>query len=843
MTEANLLSEWSRLLMESLADAGLTDVVLSPGSRSTPFMIAAAENPRLRCHDSIDERAAAFFALGQARVTGRPSLLICTSGSAGAHYFPAVVEAATAFLPLVVLTADRPFELQDCAAPQTIDQVKLFGGFARHFVDLGLPDGSPGSLRALRRIAAQAVHRALAPTPGPVHLNGRARKPLEPMPLKTDEERALKARVDVLLKEPLTTAYAPVVAPDPRGIERAAELIAAKPHGLIVCGPAGMSQAHAREAVFALAQSTGYPVLAEASSQLRFTDVPEGVVLVDAFDALYRAQAFRDAHPTELVLQLGAPPVSSGWERYSGTNKGAERIVIAPYGWNDPTNAATVLIDSDVGEGVRALNAKLGTGLRRGAWAARFTEANGRAWAAVDHELATAQGMTEGEIARTVIGTVPRGSMIELGNSLAIREVDTFAERHATDVKVMCQRGANGIDGLLAAAAGASRSSGEPITVLIGDVSFMHDLTSLSLATGLSASLVFVVIQNYGGRIFETLPIGKTPSVTPALMSHVTTPHRVELEHAAKLFGHGYAKVTSTEALRSAIQRAHAQKGCTVIEAIVPEHGAVEQHDRLFAAVSARLADLRPVVASSKAPIVALHGFTGRGLDWQKATEALGDREVIAPDLLGHSRHPAQAASFLEEVERIAQLLRARKVEKAHLVGYSLGGRIGLGLLTRHPELFAQATLVGVNPGLEIDSEREERRRADEKWAAMIERDGVAAFAEAWQAQPLFASQAQLPKDVLEAQRARRLSHSSRGLAQAMRVLGLAEMPNFWPALSKIEIPVELVVGERDEKFTALAEKMARVVPRASVRVIGGAGHNVLLERPDQVAKLLQGKA
>ncbi|HRI55183.1 MAG TPA: 2-succinyl-5-enolpyruvyl-6-hydroxy-3-cyclohexene-1-carboxylic-acid synthase, partial [Pseudomonadota bacterium] len=238
MSEANLLAEWARLLLGSLAAAGVREVVVSPGARSTPFVCAAHAEPQLRCWDVIDERAAAFFALGQARVTGRPSLLICTSGTAGAHYLPAVIEAGAAHLPLLVLTADRPFELQDCGAPQTIDQIKLLGGHARRFFELGMPDPSDLSLRALRRLAAQAVLTTTWPTPGAVHLNARARKPLEPQSVHTSDEVALRARVDELLQAPLLRAYPPRAVPAPAGVAAAAQLCRSARRGLIICGPA-----------------------------------------------------------------------------------------------------------------------------------------------------------------------------------------------------------------------------------------------------------------------------------------------------------------------------------------------------------------------------------------------------------------------------------------------------------------------------------------------------------------------------------------------------------------------------------------------------------------------------
>ncbi|RMH22798.1 MAG: 2-succinyl-5-enolpyruvyl-6-hydroxy-3-cyclohexene-1-carboxylate synthase, partial [Acidobacteria bacterium] len=216
---ANLQAVWARLLIHSLVDAGVREAVISPGSRSTPFVLAACAHPGLRCHDVIDERAAAFFALGQGRASGRPSLLICTSGTAGAHYLPAVIEAEMARVPLLVLTADRPLELTRGGANQTIDQLKLFGDHARAFFELGLADADPAALRALRRTAAQAVFRCREPVPGAVHLNARARKPLEPVAEEDGPRRALARRAEAaaaaLLAEPIVRPFAAPRPPPP----------------------------------------------------------------------------------------------------------------------------------------------------------------------------------------------------------------------------------------------------------------------------------------------------------------------------------------------------------------------------------------------------------------------------------------------------------------------------------------------------------------------------------------------------------------------------------------------------------------------------------------------------
>src|SRR4051812_30405975 len=229
-----LLTEWSRLLLGTLTRAGVEHVVLSPGSRSTPFAWAALNEPGLTCHSIWDERVAAFFALGQARVSGRPSLLLCTSGTAAANYYPAVIEASLAQVPLLILTADRPFELQHSAAPQAIDQIKLFGDSARAFFELGAPDESPSALAGIVRSVAHAVHAARGVRPGPVHLNARARKPLEPVTASGPGTSELAAQVDALLDHGPTLALGATLHGDVTRLARACTDTA---RGVILVGP------------------------------------------------------------------------------------------------------------------------------------------------------------------------------------------------------------------------------------------------------------------------------------------------------------------------------------------------------------------------------------------------------------------------------------------------------------------------------------------------------------------------------------------------------------------------------------------------------------------------------
>ena len=581
----DLQTTWASLLLRSFADAGVTELVLSPGSRSTPFVLAALREPRLRCTDAIDERTAAFFALGQAKATGRPTLLLCTSGSAAAHYFPAVIEAAYSHTPLLILTADRPFELQGSGAPQTIDQTRLFGTHARGFVELGSPDGSELALRALRRQVAQAVALSSWPLAGAVHLNARARKPLEPHPAASEvapaQDRAAAATAEELGRSALPRIHLPRELPSREGISRLANAIRRARRGLIFCGPAPVHRHASQRAWLPLAARLGFPLLAEGPSQLRFLKgmkLPEGLVLCDGFGAFLGAEALLDpAASPDLILQLGGTPTSSAWERYLGAHRGCERWIIASRGWNDPLSSASDALVCEPGEAASAVTEELGDHAPQAGegmkWTALFAAANRSAWRSIDAALAPGSeaGMSEPAAVRAAVRSIPDHGILAVGNSLPVRELDAFCRWDSAACRVWSQRGANGIDGLVSGAAGVS-STGETVTLLLGDVSLLHDLGGLAL-TRYAGSLTLIVLQNRGGRIFEELPIARAPEFEGAA-AHFTTPHTLELGPAAALYGLSYRKVESLTDLETALSPETPRP--LLIEAVVPPRSVLE---------------------------------------------------------------------------------------------------------------------------------------------------------------------------------------------------------------------------------------------------------------------------
>lgn len=600
----NTLTEWSRLLVGALYASGVRELVVSPGSRSTPFLAAALSHGALKCYSLFDERSSAFFALGIARGTGRPVALLCTSGTAPAHYFPAVIEASESGLPLIVLSADRPLELQNCHAPQTIDQTRLFGTFVRSYVDLGLPDSSEVALRGLKRRVIQAVALSTGILPGPVHLNARARKPLEPLPPASEDEHALCITVDRILYSPMniqvqTTAVGHSGAFTEAIVSMAERLLTLK-KGLILVGPVSCEASILAPLVRELSYRLGYPFLPEATSQLRFCGQPclepQGTqpVIIDGFEHLLRDAGVRLALAPEVVIQVGSTPTSGALDAWLSLDPSVERYVLCPDGVSDPHQTASMVLSGDIPQTLHALLAVLKGTLgvdavgpeaasealkdatsasdpdrERAAdlhrWDARWAYLNSLVWRGINECLscpetqaieAGGEGSVEPHFVSALIEAIPDGFSLLLGNSLPIREVDLYARARSGISRVYCQRGANGIDGLVSTAGGLVCGAARPLIALSGDVTFLHDTNGLSALRNLPAPLVIVVLNNGGGRIFELLPVGKSSRISPEALSYWTTPPLVHIRKLCEAYELPHLLTTSAGSVRSLLEEA-----------------------------------------------------------------------------------------------------------------------------------------------------------------------------------------------------------------------------------------------------------------------------------------------
>jgi 2-succinyl-5-enolpyruvyl-6-hydroxy-3-cyclohexene-1-carboxylate synthase len=599
----SLLTQWARLLVHSLADAGISRAVVSPGSRSTPFAWAVLNCPRLETTVVVDERSAGFYAVAQSKLSGRATLLVCTSGSAAAHYYPSIIEASESQIPLLILTADRPPELQGRGAAQTIDQVKLFGDHVRRYVELALPDPDPSCLRALRSIAFSSELSTRAPCPGPVHLNARVRKPLAPRSGTSAQDQELARIVDGLLAEPIQTCQAATGLPDAVSLAPLTEACQSARAGIIVCGPESPSTSLAPAQVAALARVSGFAVLPEATSQLRFCgDAGLRDMSCDAIDPLL---CDGPAPPEPyVVLQLGRAPTSPSYETHLARYAHAALYVVARTGWPDPSSRARMMVNGDPGRIVELVGrevqsrASLEAGSRlheRMAYRSALRASDERAWRAVEGVLARCDGvLSEGRVVRTVVENVPTGSVLAVGNSLPVREVDMYCPGRMATVRVLSQRGTNGIDGLVSGAAGAADATRGAVSLILGDVSLLHDLGGLWCARSVGVPLVVVAINNGGGRIFDTLAAAETPQCAEPEIEAWTTPPRIELRGAAQLFGARYFAARTPRELDAALGSAYRAPGLCLVEAVVEPSSVADEHRRYRAALRQALSAPEP---------------------------------------------------------------------------------------------------------------------------------------------------------------------------------------------------------------------------------------------------------
>ncbi len=542
---------WARELIDALTAAGVREAVISPGSRSTPLVLAAMAHESLHCRTVIDERSAAFFALGQARVRGEASLLICTSGSAATHYYPAIIEAEASRLPLIVLSADRPPERHDIEAPQTIDQARLFGNHLRLYLELGTAESDETLLNALGHRIARAVHATVSPVAGPVQINAWLRKPFEDDAGMPPARRAPQR----------VRACAPRLAPDGAGIEALAEACREARRGIIVCGPAPVEACACLDPLERLSEATGMPLLTDATSQLRFVGPRKAGHRCEFFSLLERAGHFDGDAKPDFVLQIGGAQVlgaGDAWRR-------VPRAVIARHGWHDPYHAAQVLVFAEPLLAIEALNELLTGTMPNLQWARKLARADAQARhivptllsaPAIDSpgeagERSEGPGPSEAAALRALLPRLEQGSYLMLANSLPIREANAFVPGDAAHLRVLHQRGANGIEGLISGAAGSASIQDGALCLVIGDLAFLHDLGGLALLRENPATLV--VLNNAGGRLFEHLPLADCPPFAEAFDAAFVASSPLEITHAARAFGIPYAPVRHLDELDASL--------------------------------------------------------------------------------------------------------------------------------------------------------------------------------------------------------------------------------------------------------------------------------------------------
>ena len=484
-------------LVDELARGGVTDACLAPGSRSAPLALALAEHPGIRVHVHLDERSAAFFALGVAKRSGRPVAVLCTSGTAAANFHPAVLEADQGRVPLLVLTADRPPELRGTGANQAADQLRLYGPAVRWFCEVGVPGDDPAAGRYWRSLASRALAEATGAPPGPVHLNLAFADPLVPLdPLLGGEPAPGRAG-----GAPWTAAPAGVPAAAPAEVAALAEAVRASPRGLLVAGWGADLDPAASDG---FAAASGWPVLADPLSGAR-----RGPAAVSAYDGLLRAGCFAASHRPDLVVRVGGAPTSKALTAW--LDDSVPQVLVDPAGgWLDPGRSATRRLVADPSALLAAVAARL-DGPGPGPWLAGWLAAERRARAAIDGLLDDWAEPFEGRVARDLAAWMPAGGTLVVGSSMPVRDLDAFAAPRE-GLRFVANRGLSGIDGFVATTLGVAAATDEPVVALCGDLTLLHDASSLLGAAGRPRGAVLVVCDNDGGGIFSFLPQARLPA-------------------------------------------------------------------------------------------------------------------------------------------------------------------------------------------------------------------------------------------------------------------------------------------------------------------------------------------
>lgn len=568
----NLNLLWARAAVEECLRNGIDFFCISPGSRSTPLTIAAAENSRCRANLCFDERGAAYMALGYAKASGKPAALICTSGTALANYFPAVVEAAMDDTPMLLLTADRPPELQESGANQTINQQHIYGDYARWFFNFE-PPGIKVPPSFLLNTIDLAIHKSLS-LKGPVHLNFMFREPLEPTPVDYPASYA-----DSLL--PWFESSSPYTFHQPTADQidttKIKGSIRDAKNGLIVVGKLSPSEIQAAREII---KAVPWPCFADVTSGLRIGAPAKN--LISYFDLVLLSEKYEHNCKPDLILHLGGRVTSKRFLQFLQRNADINYIQI-----NDATGRIDPagVVKSKMTANLRAVSEQLkGLPWNKASSLDFLKKADQQTSQLIDEELKSAS-LSDPAVARSLSRLVPQESALFLSNSMPVRDMDMFADGAGPAVPVGSNRGASGIDGILASSVGFAAGLDRPVTCLIGDLAFLHDLNSLYLVKKSQQPIIVVLINNGGGGIFHFLPIAQHPSLFPWF----ETPHEMKFAKAAELFELNYARPQSLTEFEQMYKRATVSGTSWIIEILTDKAENKKAHNLLNRAIKEKL--------------------------------------------------------------------------------------------------------------------------------------------------------------------------------------------------------------------------------------------------------------
>jgi 2-succinyl-5-enolpyruvyl-6-hydroxy-3-cyclohexene-1-carboxylate synthase len=547
-----------RAFCEELARCGLRHAATSPGSRCTPLVLSLVRQPGIRCWSHLDERGAGFFALGAAKASRSPVAITCTSGTATANLTPAVIEARWARVPLIVLTADRPPELRDVGAGQTIDQLGLYGNAVKWFFEVGVHDATPERLRWIRTLACRAYATALDGPPGPVHLNFPLREPLVTGEVLPVDLTGRPGGEPYVIVEPPAAAL-PARGPGPHPSGR-----------LLLVAGAGTPDPHG---LAEFAGRASIPLLADPLSGAR-----RGPAAIAHYDLLLRSPEFTAARRPDFLFRVGDLPTSKPMRTWLGELGDVPQIAFDPdHTWQDPASVVGMRLWS-------RLPQPEGISVAPG-WLESWAGPDAAVSAALDSALG--ERLSEPLVARRLGRQLGPETTLFVASSMPIRDLETFAPAHLAGPRVLANRGANGIDGTVASAFGAAAATGAPAVLLIGDVALAHDIGSLLTYRRYRLPLTIVLLNNDGGGIFELLPVADQ---VDAFEEHVATPHGLDFAKAADLYGCAYARPQTPDELERMVARSLDDGLTSILEVVTDRKENRELHRRAAAAVERALA-------------------------------------------------------------------------------------------------------------------------------------------------------------------------------------------------------------------------------------------------------------
>ena len=555
---------WAETFVNELARNGVRYACLSPGSRNTPLTIAFASNKKIKTYVHIDERSSAFFALGLAKLTRTPVAIVCTSGTATAELYPAIVEAYQRRVPLIVCTADRPPELHGVGANQTINQENMYRNHILEFFNPGVPETSVQSLSNLKEIASTAVLKSSITSTGPVHINFPFRKPFEPDAITDELSLAILKKIgknDTLVPAKKKILLESQISND---IEKIASLISKTERGLIVVGPNDVDKGFIQRIV-SLSNQIGYPILADGVSQLRFGSQDKSLIISN-YDAIFRSKEFIDAHQPDLILQFGRTITSKGLESFFERSH-ANRFLINKYGdWFDPSRGAIKAISGEPSiscDQIHRTLKKLNMIRRSGKWTEDFIVAERIANNLRKKIVENSPFPNEARVIPEVIASIPNRSRIMLSNSMPVRDFDYFATNTDKEITVFDNRGASGIDGIISTALGIASDHKYPTILITGDLAFYHDSNGLLAARKYRIPLVIVLINNNGGGIFEVLPISKHRKY---FKDYFLTPHNLDFSKVVSAYEGNYTLARSWNHFQQSLKSSFKKNSFSVIE-------------------------------------------------------------------------------------------------------------------------------------------------------------------------------------------------------------------------------------------------------------------------------------